>query len=233
MAAVLAAGPDAGISHRTAADALAILRSASARIEVIVRGRGGRERKGVTFHRSPTLRPEDITTAEGIPCTNTARTLLDLADVVSARRLADAIEGAERLRVLDGWAIEAVLERAGRRPAAAKLRKALAAYIGAPPPPTRRELERRAFEVFAEAGVPRPDVNVLVETAGGPFEVDFCWPDRKLIVEADSYEFHGTRAAFERDRRRDQLLRRAGWTAVRITWRQLSERPAEVIEAVG
>jgi very-short-patch-repair endonuclease len=75
-------------------------------------------------------------------------------------------------------------------------------------------------------------VNVLVDTAAEAFEVDFCWPERRLIVEADSFEFHGTRAAFERDRRRDQLLRRAGWTPVRITWRQLNERPEEVVAAV-
>lgn len=87
--------------------------------------------------------------------------------------------------------------------------------------------------MFAHAGLPRPDVNVFVPTEEGPFEVDFCWPDRRLIVEADSFEFHGTRAAFEDDRRRDQLLRARGWTPVRITWRQLNERPKEVVAAVA
>jgi uncharacterized protein DUF559/putative AbiEi antitoxin of type IV toxin-antitoxin system len=233
MGAVLAGGPGAAISHRTSADEIGFLRTASARVEVTVTGRGGRNRDGITFHRSPTLRPEDCAIVTGIPCTNTARTLLDLADVVSAARLAQAIEGAERLRVLDARAIEAVLGRATGREAATRLRDALVAYTGKPPPPTRRELERRAFEVFRGAGLPRPDVNVLVETAQGPYEVDFCWPDRRLIVEADSFEFHRSRRAFEADRRRDQLMRARGWTTVRITWRQLNERPTEVIAAVA
>ena len=147
------------------------------------------------------------------------RTLADLAAVVDARALERAIENAERLRIFDGRS----LTRANGR-----LDRALRAYAGEPPP-TREEFERRAFEVFARAGLPRPQVNVWL----GEHEVDFCWPDRRLIVEADSWEFHGTRAAFERDRRRDQQLRAEGWATVRITWRQLTERPGEVIAAVA
>jgi very-short-patch-repair endonuclease len=74
---------------------------------------------------------------------------------------------------------------------------------------------------------------VFVDTDDGPLEFDFCWPDRRLIVEADSFAWHRTRRAFENDRRRDQLLRKSGWTPVRITWRQIHERPAEVIAAVA
>ena len=59
-------------------------------------------------------------------------------------------------------------------------------------------------------------------------EVDFTWPDGRLMVEADSIRHHGTRAAFERDRRRDQQLTAAGWRVVRFTWRQVDETPAEV-----
>lgn len=231
MAAVLAAGAGAGMSHRTAADGLLILRNASAPIEVTVPGRGARTRPGIHFHRSP-LPPEDLTEVEGIPCTTPARTLLDLAAVVDATQLANAIENTERLGLFDKGELERVIERAPGRPAATRLRVALAAYIDAPPPPTRKELERTAFTVFARAGLPKPAVNVLVHTAAGPLEVDFCWADRRLIVEMDSFEFHGTRAAFERDRRRDLLLRASGWATLRITWRQLSERPAEVIAAV-
>jgi very-short-patch-repair endonuclease len=86
--------------------------------------------------------------------------------------------------------------------------------------------------LFERAGAPRPAINTLIGTREGPLEVDFCWPDRRLIVEADGFEFHRTQAAFERDRRRDQLLRAAGWTPVRITWRQVNEGPEEVIAAV-
>jgi predicted transcriptional regulator of viral defense system len=231
MAAVLACGTGAVLSHRTAADALGLLPSASSRIEVTVPGRSRRNRPGVTIHRSPALRPDDCTQQDGIPCTNPARTLLDLAAVVSAATLAQAIEAAERIRLFDGEAVTDVLARAAGRPAARRLRAALAAYFGGPVP-TRRELERRALQLFDQAGLPRPRVNSLVPTGEGPLEVDFCWPDRRLVVEADTFEFHGTRAAFERDRRRDQLLRSAGWAPVRITWRQVNQAPGEVAAAV-
>jgi Protein of unknown function (DUF559) len=98
--------------------------------------------------------------------------------------------------------------------------------------PARSELERRALELFGRAGLPLPRVNSIVPTNEGPLEVDFCWPDRRLVAEADGFEFHGTRAAFERDRRRDQLLRMTGRTTVRITWRQLNDAPHEVVAAV-
>jgi predicted transcriptional regulator of viral defense system len=231
MAAVLTCGPGAMLSTRTAADATGFLRSASARIEVTVPGHGTMRRPGIVIHRSARLRPKDFTKVDGIPCTTVARTLLDLAAVVSPSELARAIEGAERLRLLDVRVIDEALRRAPTR-AAARLRTALAKYAGAPPPPTRKELERRAFQLFAEAGLPRPDVNVLVHTREGPFEVDFCWPDRRLIVEADSFEFHRTRKAFENDRRRDQLLVESGWTPVRITWRQVDENPDQVKRCV-
>lgn len=219
MAAVLACGEGAVISHGTAGDALGILPRASAMIEVTIPRRSGRSRPGITIHRSLTLDSEDCTTVDAIPCTSVARTLADLATRVDERTLARAIENAERLRLFDG----AKLHGAGGR-----LRAALRDYAGEPPP-TRRELERRALALFAEAGLPSPAVNTLVET----LEVDFCWPDRRLIIEADSFEFHGTRAAFERDRRRDQQLRATGWTTIRVTWRQLHEHPGEVIAAIA
>jgi hypothetical protein len=141
------------------------------------------------------------------------------------------VEEADRLRLLDARALERTLRRGGARPATYRLRAALAALVGEPAP-TRRELERRALALFERAGLARPLVNALVDTRAGPLEVDFHWPDRRLVVEADSWEFHRGRRAFEEDRRRDQLLKLAGWEHVRITWRQVSQRPQEVVEAV-
>jgi hypothetical protein len=185
---------------------------------------------GIYIHRSPGLRPADCGECDGIPCTTVARTLLDLADDEPPRRLVASIEAAERLGIYDSRAVAEVMDRAAGRPAAPRLASGVAAYEG--PPPTKTELERRALELFERAGVPRPRVNSLVATAAGPLEVDFCWPDRRLVVEADSFEWHRSRARFENDRRRDQLLGRAGWWTVRITWRQLCARPNEVIAAV-
>ena len=226
MAAVLACGPGAVLSHRTAADALGIAPRATPLIEVSIPTRVRRSRPGITIHRPSDLRPEDVTIIDGIPCTTPARTLIDLAAVVDDPALARSIEATERLRLFDLKAVEEQLARATHRSEAGRLRAALTAYTE--PPPTRREFERRAFEVFAEAGLSRPAVNVLV----GTLEVDFCWPDRRLIVEADSWEFHKTRAAFERDRRRDQLLKAAGWTTIRITSRQLTDSPGDLIAAL-
>jgi predicted transcriptional regulator of viral defense system len=230
MAAVLACGPGAVLSHRTAADAWGIMPRAGARIEVSVPTRNRRRRPGISVHRSPGLRDSDVTTVENIPCTTPARTLLDLAAVVSVPTLANAIEAAERLRIFDLRQVEEQLERARGTPAAKGLRAALA-KADSDPPPTRRELERLAYEVFSNSPLGRPLVNSAVATAEETLEVDFCWPDRRLIAEADSWDFHGTRAAFERDRRRDQLLTAAGWTVVRFTWRQLRDAPHLVLAA--
>ena len=231
MAAVLACGPGAVLSHRTAADALGLLPRASARIEISVPSRVPRRHPGLLVHRAAALQPDDCTTVDGIPCTTVARTLLDLAAVVGAAELARAIEAAEKRRIFDGRDIAAALERAPGQPGAGRLHTALASYTGEPPP-TREEFERRAHELFVRAGLPRPRVNALIDVAGEQFEVDFHWPDRRLIVEADSWEHHKTRAAFERDRRRDQLLTAAGWTVIRVTWRQLTQTPHQVIAAL-
>ena len=90
-----------------------------------------------------------------------------------------------------------------------------------------------ALAVFARAGLPRPRVNSLVDVGSEQLEVDFHRPDRRLIVETDSWEHHKTRAAFERDRRRDQLLTARGWMVIRVTWRQLKYRPDEVLAAIA
>jgi hypothetical protein len=224
MAAVLACGRGAALSHRTAADALGVLPYAGARIEITAPVK--RTRPGLTVHRR-VLGSGERTTWNGIPCTATARTLADLAAVVDARALAKAIEAAERLRILDTRAAEKA-----EGPGAARLRAALAAYLG-DQAAIRSELERRALELFDQAGLARPRINTLIDTQAGPLEVDFCWPDRRLVVETDGFEHHGTRGAFERDRRRDQLLRAAGWTPVRVTWRQLNATPGDVIAAVA
>jgi predicted transcriptional regulator of viral defense system len=230
MAAVFAGGPGAVLSHRTAADALGLLPYARAGIDVTIPLRSPRAVRGITIHRSPGLRAEDRAERDGIPCTSPARTLLDLADLVPPRRLVQGIEAAERLGLYDGRAVAEVIDRAAGRPAARRLSSVLAAYEE--PAPTKTELERCALHVFEQAGLARPLVNSLIATADGPLEVDFCWPDRRLVVEADSFEWHRSRARFEDDRRRDQLLGRAGWSTVRITWRQLCDRPDDVIAAV-
>ena len=138
-----------------------------------------------------------------------------------------AIERAEILRVFDLAAVQDVLARANGRSGAARLRAAIAAI--ATKPPTRNELEQAMFDICTAARMPRPEVNWWIPLTSGPgYEPDFCWPDLRLIAETDGFETHGTRTAFEQDRRRDQQLAVQGWRVVRFTWRQVIYEPKTV-----
>jgi predicted transcriptional regulator of viral defense system len=230
-AAVMACGTGAVLSHRSGADRHGILGGALQAPDVTVpSGAGAGHARGIIVHRSTTLVDADVTRLRGIPCTTVARTLLDLADVVAERQLRSAIEAAERLRLYDDRNVKAVIARGGARPAASRLRRAVAAYEE--PDMSRTELERRALALFASGGLPRPRVNSYVETASGPLEVDFFWPDRGLVVEADSYRWHSARRDFENDRERDQLLHAVGVAVLRVTWRQVLRGGERVLEAL-
>lgn len=227
LAAVLACGPEAALSHRSAGE----LRGWRRRfwpIEVSV-PRPVRKRHGVSVRVAGDL-DLDRTIVDGIPCASVALTLLGIAEVEPAA-LGDAIAAAERHRQLDLRELDALLERRRGRPGTAALRSGLA-EIRLEDQWSRSGFERRFLRLCADAGLPRPRLNAWIEVPSDGFEVDFSWPDARLVVEADSYEWHADRAAFERDRRRDQLLAAAGWRVLRVTWRQLTGEPHRVVEAV-
>jgi very-short-patch-repair endonuclease len=225
MAAVLACGDHAFLSHRSAAALWGIARGASARVDVTA-PIGRRGRPGIALHRFRGLHPDDEAEREGIPVTSVARTLLDLAEVVDSRRLGRAVEEAERLGLFDLRAIERVCERNGGRHG---LRPLLAVVRSLQPAPeTRSELERGFVDLCRRAQLPTPAVNALV--AG--YEVDAVWWDYGLAVELDGYAFHRTRAAFERDRTRDAALMLAGYRVLRITARRLEDDPDSVAETI-
>jgi REase_MTES_1575 len=227
MAAVLACGPDALLSHRNAA-ALWLLRpSARAEVDVTVPQRTRRGRRGIKLHQVRRFHPDDRSLHEGIPVTTVARTLLDLAEVVPRRDLERAFEEAERLRLLDMRAIESLWQRSRGRRGLRPL-GALLAVQHEPEQTTRSELERRFLRLCHDAGLPRPAVNLFV--AG--FEVDAVWQDKQLVVELDGHAYHRTRAAFERDRIRDAALQLAGYRVVRVTQRRLVSQPFAVAETV-
>jgi very-short-patch-repair endonuclease len=135
-----------------------------------------------------------------------------------------AIEQSMVLGLYDHRAVIAVLKRANGRRGAGVLRRALAELTGEPPD-SRSELERRILELIRDSGMPQPLVNIRI--AG--HEVDLCWPDQSVIVEADGRRTHATPQAFERDRQRDLDLELVGWHVIRITWRQLTERPEQIV----
>jgi very-short-patch-repair endonuclease len=232
MAAALACGGDAVLSHRSAAALWGIRPTTRTAIDVISPRRTGRGRARIEVHRPAGLRADDVTSVDGIPCTTVARTLLDLAGVVDRRTLERAYEQAEVLRLLDLEAVADVLARSsGRRGAAALL--AVVRECDQSTTLTRNDLEERFLAICDAAALPRPRVNAWVPLDGGGVEVDFLWPRERLIIETDGHQVHGTRRAFERDRRRDRRLLLAGWRVVRFTWRQIVRDPDEVVATVG
>lgn len=215
MAAVLACGPEAVLSHH-AAVALWELRPASrGPIDVTVPGRSRHGRSGIKVHRVRNLVDGDHTIRDGIPVTSLARTLLDYTDDPQELRL--ALEAAERLGLLNVGEIDALIAHSpGRR--TRPLRAALA-ELGATVPWTRSELERRFLALIRRHGLPAPSANVLV--AG--HLVDFHWPEHDLVVELDGYQYHHSRRAFERDREQDAALQLARQRVLRVTHRRVGE----------
>ena len=227
MAAVLAYGPGAVLSHRSAAALHGTRPDNRPKTDVTVPSPSARRRPGIVVHRSTTLRPADITTIDGIPCTSLARTLLDLADDVDRTGVERAVSQAEVLGIFDLREVEDVLSRATGRHGAGVLRSVLAEYDG--PTLTEKELEARFLALCRAASLPKPEVNAWITLDDGiVYKVDFLWRAEHLVVETDGWGSHGTRQAFENDRRRDRRLRLAGWDVVRFTWRDVEREPGEV-----
>jgi hypothetical protein len=229
MAAVLACGPGAVLSHRTAAALQELRQTDRVNIDVTVPGRTSHAHAGIDVHRSTTLEPIDVTTVNGIPCTTVARTLLDLAEVVSRRALERACDQAEILEALNLSAVEDQVARNPTRSGATCLRAVLEEhYIGSTP--TASELEEAFLAISRSLGAPDPEVNVWLELGDGdpPVKADFLWRTQRVIVETDGRKVHGTHQARERDPRRDQRALLAGWRPMRTTWRQVMYRPHEL-----
>ena len=226
LAAVLACGSRALLSHLSAAWLWDLLAAGPTRPEVTAPHRGHR-RRSIRVHHSTCLGAADAASHEGIPVTSVARTLLDVAGVLSPPRLERALEQAERLQRLDLHRLQETMSGCLGHRGVRRLGAALDLYRE--PVATRSELERAFLDLIRSAGLARPSVNVQV--AG--HEVDFLWRDEGIAVELDGFEFHGTRAAFERDRARDHDLQMEGIQVVRLTWRRLQDEGAEVAERLG
>jgi very-short-patch-repair endonuclease len=220
-AALLASGEGALLSHISAAHVHGLL-DAPPIPDVTVVGRAPRRQDGIQLHYAAALDPRDRRLRQGMPVTTVARTIVDLAAVLTASQLERILGEAYAQRLATEAAVRAALDRAAGRRGTAVLRGLLGAATSAV---TRSEAERRALAVIRRAGLPRPLTNIRV--AG--HEVDLLWREHRLIVEIDGYAFHGHRKAFERDRRRDAALLAAGYRVMRITWRQLTEEPLALV----
>jgi hypothetical protein len=235
QAAVLACGQGAVVSHRSAGSLLRLLDKGPVVIDVIAPPARGRKVDGVSFHRVRPPGRDEVGTVDGIPCTGPARTLVDLAGTVGDWTLRSCFERAAQKRILDIPAIEASMDP-GRR-GNKSLRKLIDEWRHAAPVAKngklKSPLEAKVLPLVLRRNLPVPLLNAPVEIANGRIEVDFLWPAQRLVVEADSRDFHGTDLAFERDRWRDRELFRVGYSTLRITHHQAERETAAVVEAIA
>lgn len=222
LAAVLACGPDALLSHVSAAWLWDLTKTSPLPASVST-PLHRRRRPPLRLHEARSLAPDDRALRDGIPVTSLARTLLDLAATVRFEWLEKMIERSEDLGLFDLREVEDLLARTVGHPGHGRLRRAIALYK--PTSFTRSSLERLCLA----AGLPQPRTNYVEEG----FELDCYWPEFRFAVELDLFETHGTRAAFERDRRRQEDLLLAGIGMTRVTGPRLEREPDEVIERVG
>ena len=205
MAATLAAGPEAVLSHRSAAHLWGIAMRSPVLVDV-TRPRAARAIRGVAVHRTRRLDETERTTRNGIPTTSVTRTLVDLAGT------ADFERAAHQAEILFG-ALELGAARIPGRKLATSDRDR-----------SRSALEREFKRLCRRHGIDEPEHNVKVTG----LEVDFLWRDAGLVAELDGWRFHRSRHAFETDRRRDAVLVREGMRVVRFTYRQVTQRQHEV-----
>lgn len=219
MAAVLACGPDGRISHRSAAAIQRVLDPVRAQqpVEVTVPRSRRRRVEGVRIHRVRDLRPDEVTTIDGVPVTTPARTLLDIAEVMTSREVEQALARALRMRLVTRAAMRRMVKRHPKHRGAPLLRRLLDAE--GDPAFTRSEAEEKLLEIVRAAGLPRPEVNVRVLG----HELDFLWRSARVVAEVDGYAFHASERSFAADRRRDAELTATGYRVLRFTWKDVTD----------
>lgn len=230
LAAVLAVGRGAVLSHRDAAG-LHDLRPANHTLTDVTTTANRPDEPGIRVHRTRVLDARDITTINGIPVTTVARTLVDLAGLrLPHDHLTRAIKEAERRGAFDLHALEAAMARTrGRRgPGHRAMRQAVMERRSLEATFTRSPLEDAFLRLLRDQGLPSPATNAQVEG----FEVDAVWRAQRVAVELDGWQDHGARRAFEEDRTRDATLTAAGWRVVRFTHRQVTRRPDHVTQTL-
>jgi len=221
LAAVLACGSGALLSHSSSAWLWGLTGTCPIRPHVTVPTRG-HQHSSVQLHHSTILTDEDCDEFERIPTTAVPRTMLDLAANHRARRLESVIEKAEHRGLLDIDRLDSILARAGGHPGRDRLQQAIAIYRD--PIFSRVHTERLFLALINKAGLPQPAINNFV--AG--HEIDAYWEAERFAVEVDGWDTHRTRAAFERDPLRIEDLKLAGIDAIRITARRIEREPETV-----
>lgn len=218
MGAVLACGPGAVLSHFSAGH-LWDLCGSYGQVEVLRRS-GGATHEGVRLHQTRRLEPYEMTVERGIPVASVERALLDMAGRSDSRRLERMLVQAYKSGRLSWPALDRVLTRRRGRKGAGRLRR-IAAEVDPEALEARSVTEVDFLALWRRTGMALPSVNVLVEG----HLVDFLWPREKVIVETDSWGFHGDPRSFERDHETDVDLVAAGYDVHHATYKMLSRDP--------
>jgi very-short-patch-repair endonuclease len=226
MAAALACGDDSWVGHRAAGGVYEIRRWNGGDVDVTVVGGGRPHRPGIRMHRSICLAPQDVGVYHGIPITSPARTLLDLATVLSRNDLAWAYNEALIQELTTPEHVKDVLRRTHGHPGS-RLLKALLER-DAPPHEIERKLARLVLEALRRGRVPEPQTEHRI----GEWSVDFYWPEYRLVLEADGFKFHKGPEAWRRDRRKQADLEAQGLLVLRTEWEEVSERPESMVARV-
>lgn len=218
MAATLAFGPHAVLSHRSAAHFWGLLPRARIRPEV-TRPTRARARSHLVVHRGSLL-ADEVVRRRGIAVTSVPRTMFDLAAVAPEREVERAWNEMEVREYRDPLSVPDLLARyPGRRGSLVLAR--LAARKDLPVGRTRNDFEEAFLALIDRHGLPRPRMNAHLALRGRFFEVDCLWEDRKVAIELDGGAVHMTKKAFDDDRERDRILTAERWTTTRVTWHHL------------
>ena len=231
LAAALATGSDAVVSHYSAARLLGLLGDDGRRRAVVhvTVARRLPSRPGIRVHVTCHLPPHDVTRRWGIPVTSPLRTIIDLAPLATEQILRRVVREAEVQRLVEHQAMIArVTGLRGRRGV-----RALRQLLDLGPAPTRSELEDRTLALILGAGLPRPEVNVPIRVDQTRYEVDFLFPDQRLIVEADGAAFHQTPQARTADADRQAALEGAGYRVLRVTWAQVTRDADQTAQRIS
>ncbi|HEV2774922.1 MAG TPA: type IV toxin-antitoxin system AbiEi family antitoxin domain-containing protein [Solirubrobacteraceae bacterium] len=232
MAAVLAGGPGAFLSHWASCAIAGLVRWDGRRIDVTAPGDGHRRRSGIRFHRSRSIEPRDVTRRHGIPSTTAARALLEIAPRLSDRRLKRAVRQAQVERLASVDQIADITRRANGHPGAARI----AAIIASGPAPTASGDEDSVLDLILQAGFEHPVVNAPRSVGARTYYPDLRWPAERLILEIDSSPWHDGPLARELDGSRQAELEGDGERVLRTTREQaLQDRAALVarLDAAG
>jgi very-short-patch-repair endonuclease len=233
LAATLACGPGAVVSHGTAAELLGFRDFVPDEVDVIAPVEAGRKIPGICRRHVPSPASREVRVHAGVPCTGPSRTIVDLAGILREPALRRAIEAAKVEGMLIVPEIDAILAGPSRR-GAPLLRAILDDWRRYPAEiRVRSRLEAKLLPLLTRRGLPIPRVNTRLRIGAKRYELDFLWSEHRLVVETDGGRYHGHPVAQARDSARNRALRAAGYEVRRLAWEDLVDRPESTLAEIA